>query len=392
MENQIKFTKEQLQVAVNNYLLEPEGVNDLFTMVVNGLMYGERKEFLSTNQKERNKGNGYRQLLKAGIGSGLELQVPRDRLGMFKPVLLGVLEQQEEKIKDLSFALYGKGLTTRQISEVLTDIYGNNYSKSGISRITTEFSEVVESWLNRPLDTRYSVVFIDAIHVKVRRDVVATEAFYVVLGLKEDLTREVLAIANFPTESASGWLDTLRGLQQRGLEQAELFVFDDLKGLDSSIGQCFPSSNQQKCMLHFQRNLSKNIRVKDREAFCTQVKEVFNPDDKTYTAQQAEINLIDVLKQWSKKYPSLNHTIKRTDLSLLFTYLSYDYRVRRMIYTTNWIERLNKSFRRTLKIRNALPTVQAAFTLMGYVAMDIGNKTYKYPITNFKFDSQLNKT
>ena len=392
MENQIKFTKEQLQVAVNNYLSDSGGVNDLFTMVINGLMLGERKAFLSSEEKGENKGNGYRQLLKAGIGSGLELQVPRDRLGVFKPVLLGVLEQQEEKIKDLSFALYGKGLTTRQISEVLTDIYGTNYSKSGISRITTEFSEVVESWLNRPLDARYPVVFIDAIHVKVRRDVVATEAFYVVLGLKEDLTREVLAIVNFPTESASGWMDTLKGLQQRGLVQPGLFVFDDLKGLDNSISLCFPESKQQKCMLHFQRNLSRNIRVKDREAFCSQVKEVFNPDDKTYTAIQAETNLVEVLKNWSKKYPSLNHTIRRTDLSLLFTYLSYDYRVRRMIYTTNWIERLNKSFRRTLKIRNALPTVQAAFTLLGYVAMDIGDKTYKYPITNFKFDSQLNRT
>ena len=391
MENQIKFTKEQLQVAVNNYLLEPGGVNDLFTMVVNGLMFGERKEFLSTEPKEGNKGNGYRQLLKAGIGSGLELQVPRDRLGMFKPILLGVLEQQEEKIKDLSFALYGKGLTTRQISEVLTDIYGNNYSKSGISRITTEFSEIVESWLNRPIEAHYPVVFIDAIHVKVRRDVVATEAFYIVLGLKEDLTREVLAVVNFPTESASGWLDTLTGLQQRGLEQVDLFVFDDLKGLDNNISLCFQDSKQQKCMLHFQRNLSKNIRIKDREAFCSQVKEVFNPDDKTYTAIQAETNLVEVLEKWSKKYPSLNHTIRRKDLSLLFTYLSYDYRVRRMIYTTNWIERLNKSFRRTLKIRNALPTIQAAFTLLGYVAMDIGNNTYKYPITNFKFDAQLSK-
>ena len=335
MENQIKFTKEQLQVAVNNYLSDSGGVNDLFTMVINGLMLGERKAFLSSEEKGENKGNGYRQLLKAGIGSGLELQVPRDRLGVFKPVLLGVLEQQEEKIKDLSFALYGKGLTTRQISEVLTDIYGTNYSKSGISRITTEFSEVVESWLNRPLDARYPVVFIDAIHVKVRRDVVATEAFYVVLGLKEDLTREVLAIVNFPTESASGWMDTLKGLQQRGLVQADLFVFDDLKGLDNSISLCFPESKQQKCMLHFQRNLSRNIRVKDREAFCSQVKEVFNPDDKTYTAIQAETNLVEVLKNWSKKYPSLNHTIIRTDLSLLFTYLPYDYRVRRMIYTPN---------------------------------------------------------
>ena len=383
MENRIKFTKEQLQIAINEHLLEEKGVNDLFTMVVNGLMYSEREEFLETQEPKQNKGNGYRSLLKAGIGSGLELQVPRDRLGLFKPVLLGVLEQQEEKIKDLSFALYGNGLTTRQIERVLTDIYGNSYSKSGVSRINGEFSAVVNSWLARPLERHYPVVFIDAIHVKVRRDVVSTEAFYVVLGVKEDFTREVLAIVNFPTESASGWLETIESLSQRGVEQVGLFVFDNLKGLDLSISKVYSTAKQQKCILHFQRNLSKNIRVKDRVEFCGQLKKVFNPDDKYYTAEQAQSNLKNVLNQWVKKYPSLKHTIQRDDLSLLFTYLSFDYRVRRMLYTTNWIERLNKSFRRTLKVRNALPTIQAAFTLMGYVALEMSDKTYKYPITNF---------
>lgn len=391
MENRIKFTKEQLQIAITDHLNEEKGVNELFTMVVNGLMYSERTEFLMGEETGINKGNGYRKLLKAGIGSGLELQVPRDRLGQFRPILLGVLEQQEERIKDLSFALYGNGLTTQQISKILTDIYGNNYSKSGISRINVEFSAVVDSWLNRPLDKYYPLIFIDAIHVRVRRDVVGTEAFYVVLGVKEDFTREVLAIINFPTESASGWLDTLQGLKQRGIEQVGLFIFDDLKGLDQSIGMAFSTAKQQKCILHFQRNLSKNIRVKDRKEFCQQVSDVFNPDDRYYTKEQAETNLKETLADWVKKYPSLQHSINRQDLSLLFTYLEFDYRVRRMIYTTNWIERLNKSFRRTLKIRNALPKVESAFTLMGFVAMDMEEKTYKYPITNFKFESYFNK-
>ena len=183
MENRIKFTKEQLQLAINDHLLEEKGVNDLFTMVVNGLMYSEREEFLKGREPKFNKGNGYRNLLKAGIGGGVELQIPRDRLGLFKPVLLGVLEQQEEKIKDLSFAVYGKGLTTRQIESILTNIYGNNYSKSGVSRINGEFSQIVECWLNGPLESHYPVIFIDAIHVKVRRDVVSSEAFYVALGI-----------------------------------------------------------------------------------------------------------------------------------------------------------------------------------------------------------------
>lgn len=110
MENRIKFTKEQLQVAINTHLEQENGMNELFSMVVNGLMYGEREAFLSESDNAENKGNGYRKLLKAGMGSGLELNVPRDLLGVFRPVLWGVLEQQEQRIKDLSFALYGKGL------------------------------------------------------------------------------------------------------------------------------------------------------------------------------------------------------------------------------------------------------------------------------------------
>lgn len=141
--------------------------------------------------------------------------------------------------------------------------------------------------MNRPLDAHYPVVFIDAIHVKVRRDTVATEAFYIVLGVKEDLTREVLGILNFPNESATGWEEVLEGLRQRGMRTASLFVSDDLKGLDASIGKCFKHSRHQKCIIHFQRSLSRNIRVRDREEFCNDVKEIFNPDEPKYTCVQA---------------------------------------------------------------------------------------------------------
>ena len=248
---------------------------------------------------------------------------------------------------------------------------------------------MVESWMSRPLESHYRVVFIDAIHVKVRRDTVATEAFYMVMGLKEDLTGEVLAILNLPTESASGWEEVMEELKQRGVETVGLFVSDDLKGLDTSIGKCFNASSHQKCIIHFQRGLSKNIRVKDRASFCNEVKEIFNPDDPKHTAAQAQTNLLSVLNNWVKRYPSLKKIMETDDLPLLFTYLKYDYRVRRMIYTTNWIERLNRSFRRTLKVRAALPSVEAAYTLMAYVAMEMEEKTYKYPITSFKFDQTL---
>lgn len=389
-ETGIKLSKTQLQNVINDHVQRENGLHDLFSLLINGLMLSERKTFLSEDATQGNKGNGYRSATKSGIGSKLELQIPRDRMGVFKPVILGLLNEQEEQVKDLCFELYGKGLTTRQIEDVIAKIYGSNYSKSSISRITTDFSSLVSSWLNRKLDHYYPVIYIDAIHIKVRRETVATEAFYVLLGLKEDYTREVLGIINIPQESASGWQEVLEKIRSRGVEQVGLFVFDDLTGLDTVIGKVFASSMQQKCVIHFQRNLSKHIRKANRATFCQEIKEVFNPDDPSYNTSQAVTQLKETLIKWSKTYPKLKTTINRDDLETIFTYLNFDYRIRRMIYTTNWIERLNKSFRRTLKMRNALPNPQAAITLMGYVAIEMEEGTYSYPITNFKIDKNFN--
>jgi len=390
-ETELKLSKSQLQNVINSHIKEEHGLNELFAMMVNGLMLSERSAFLDTAQAGSNKGNGYRHASRSGIGSKLQLKIPRDRLGVFQPVILGLLNEQEEQVKYLCFELYGKGLTTRQIEDVVANIYGSSYSKSSISRITTDFSSLVDAWLQRDLEYYYPIVYIDAIHIKVRRETVATEAFYVLLGLKEDHTREVLGIVNIPQESASGWQEVLEDIRSRGVEKVGLFVFDDLTGLSSVIGKVFADSMQQKCMLHFQRNLNKHIRKTHREAFCKELKNVFNPDDVFYTTEQGVHNLKEVLIKWSKTYPKLKSTLNRDDLETVFTYLKFDYRIRRMIYTTNWIERLNKSFRRTLKMRNALPNPKAAITLMGYVAMEMEEKTYSYPISNFKFDDNFNQ-
>lgn len=199
-----------------------------------------------------------------------------------------------------------------------------------------------------------------------------------------------MGIINIPQESASGWQEVLENIRSRGVGKVGLFVFDDLTGLDTVIGKVFASSMQQKCIIHFQRNLSKHIRRTNRAVFCEDLKQVFNPDEASYSAQQAVVQLKETLIKWSKTYPKLKSTINRNDLETIFTYLNFDYRIRRMIYTTNWIERLNKSFRRTLKMRNALPNPQAAITLMGYVAIEMEEGTYSYPITNFKSDTNFN--
>lgn len=388
-ETELKLNKEQLSLAIQDHLGQEEGLHEVFNMTINALMHSERSNFLSRSTGQ-NKGNGYRSVRKPGFGSSLELRIPRDRLGLFKPLIYGLIDEQEHKVRELSYSLYGKGLTTRQISEVLEDIYGKRYSKSSVSKITTTFYESVESWRNRNLDEHYLVVFVDAIFLKVRRDVVSNEAYYILLGLKKDFTREVLGIINLPTESASGWKEALQAIKSRGVETVNLFVFDNLRGLDEAIGSEFRSSLQQKCTLHYQKSLSRKVRVTDRHEFCQGLKKVFDPD-RNHTIKSATKNLSLFLKKWSVKYSMFAKQSEDESLELYFTYFKFSPKVRRMIYTTNWIERLNKSFKRTIKIRNALPTPQAAITLLGYTAMEMECKTYKYPISNFKLDDQFFK-
>ncbi len=153
--------------------------------------------------------------------------------------------------------------------------------------------------MDRQLDHYYPIVYIDAIHLKIRRETVATEAFYVLTGLKEDHTGEVLGIINIPQESACGWQEVLEGIRSRGVQQVGLFVFDGLTGLDRVVGKVFANSMKQNCVLHFQRNLNKLIRKAHREAFRKELKTVFNPDDVFYTPQQGVDSLKEVLSKWS---------------------------------------------------------------------------------------------
>jgi len=385
----IKLNKEQLETMLVSCLSTKEGLNQLTEALVNALMICERNSFLLHENSEPNKANGFRPVFKAGAGAALELKIPRDRLGLFKPVILTVLAQQEEKIKELSFALYGKGLTTSQISDVLTSIYGKDYSKSTISQITVEFSGMVEDWLNRRLDAYYPVIYIDALYLKVKRETVSNEAYYVILGVKEDYSREIMGVVNFPTESASGWQETLEGLRKRGVKRVGLVVYDDLSGLFESISKVYKKSLHQKCIIHFQRSMSRHIRVKDRRDFCRELSSIFDPDNKSYTIEKGVIKLRTFLLKWSSKYPSLKKVAERGDLSNIFTYLRYDYRVRRMLYTTNWIERFNKSVKRTTRMRNSFQNPRSGLILVGYVAMEMGEKTYKHPISLFKLEDKF---
>lgn len=386
----MNLTKKQTEKEISKFLIKENGLNEVLEMMLNAMMYIERDEHLKGIEK--NKCNGYRSGNVFGYGSQIELRIPRDRQSTFMPTILALFRDQESYLKEVSFQMYSKGLTTRDISEVMETIYGKHYSKSTISNISQSFYEQMESWRNRDLDKHYLAFYIDGLQVKLRRDSkYENECFYIILGLKEDYSREIIAIVNFPTESAQGWKQIFYNLKDRGVESVGLFISDGLSGIESAISEIFNKTPHQKCIVHLQRNLQTYVRTEDKKELAEDFREVLSPDNENYTKTQALSNLMNFGEKWGKKYKSLGRYIREFEWQPYFTYLDYSVKIRRMIYTTNWIERFNKSCRRTLKIRGAFPNEESVLALITSVAIDKSGKTYNYPIYNFKFEPKLAK-
>ncbi|TBR37371.1 IS256 family transposase, partial [Marinomonas agarivorans] len=346
----LKLNTQQIQAAVDQLMTKPDGVNRLFEIALNSLMKAERHAYLEA-ASTGNKANGYRSVSGFGIGEALALHIPRDRLGEFKPTLLKIMRDQSDTLNELCFELYAKGLTTRDIESITQSIYGQHLSKSQVSRITTSLSESMQAFRERRLQPYYPIVYLDATFVKTRREYVSNEAYYIALAVLPDMTREVIGIYNAPTESASVWDDICVDLKGRGLKHADLFVIDNLTELDSTLEKHF-NTRIQKCVLHLKRSLLNKVKKQHRLDVAADLNTLFQLDNREDTKEALIERGKAVSAKWQRYYPHLNRLSDADWLSYYATYLSFEYDIRNMIYTTNWIERLNKSFKRTLKIRN----------------------------------------
>ena len=384
--NEFKLNKPQLQAALNNLVEEKSGLNTLMELTLNAFMKAERDQFLP--ESVNNKGNGYRKVNGLGLCESLALRIPRDRLGHFKPMILAIAKETNTQFEELCFELYCKGLTTRDIEDLTDSIYGKKLSSSKISNINKSFYEEMKCFRMRKIDDHYPIIYIDATFINTRRiDSVSKEAFYIVLGVKKNTKREVLGIYNQPTESASNWKDMFKDLKNRGLKQCDLFVSDNLSGINSVIELQFEGIKIQQCVLHLKRNILKKIKMKHRKEIAKDLKVVFDMDKSDDTVEQAFKRAKIFSEKWSKFYPHLEKFNNENEIRYYFTYLNFDFKIRRMIYTTNWIERLNKDFKRTTKIRNSMPSVKSVLTLLSKVAINKNAGHYNYPIYNLKEDS-----
>ena len=363
------LTKEQLSSVISKHAERENCLQDLMEIMLESMMLSERREYL--NGYPSNKGNGFRRGRSYGHGRVLEFRIPRDRYGNFHPKILALLRDQENECERLAGSLYCRGMTQSQVGEVFGEIYGEQYSKASISRMIEYLREDVGKWLNRSLESYYPVVFIDAIHIKIhRKRSVEKEAFYVALGVKEDKSREVLGIFNRPTESATGWEEMLSELKFRGLNRIGLLVADGLTGLCSALSLVYPSTPLQRCVTHLKRNMLNRVRHGDKQELSQDLACVFRVGQPDYSREQAWMRWEGLCRKWGSDYRSIRNMLEQIDYKDYFTYLDFHPQIQSMIYTTNWIERLNKDFRRVLKMRGAMPNEESVLVLMGKTAMD----------------------
>ncbi|MGI6393458.1 MAG: IS256 family transposase [bacterium] len=298
--------KRFLEKMVENCLIygKDDSVESVLSTVFETIMKMERSEFLQENG-EGNKGNSYYERMARGITNFFKLKVPRGRLGLFHPVFLDSLKQEQAQLEHLAFSLYVKGLSTRDITDVIDENFGRRYSPSFVSKITKEFEEIRESWLNRKLDKEYFFVFVDAIYLPVRRDTVESEAFYIIMGLNKEFKREILGIYNFPSESTAGWESAFEDLKERGFEKCLMFIADGFKGIKKAVKNQFPQHKLQLCLVHKLSNLKKRIRSSAFQELREDFNAVFKKGDVTYTVEDGKKALQHFIDKWKKHYTLL---------------------------------------------------------------------------------------
>lgn len=378
----MELTQSQMSEIISNYTSSSEGFITLQSLIMNSLMFHERKLFVGANSEEQC--NGFRSRRWYSHGFEFSLRIPRSRSGNFYPVLLGVIRNESEERARLFNLLYTKGLTTEQIAEISECVYGRSYSKQQISYLTNSCRSDVEQWLSRSLSAHYLVVYIDATFISTRRDSqVSKEAYYTMMGVLEDGSREVLAVVNHPTEGSLCWRDELEALKERGVKDIDLIVSDALTGIENAVCSAFPGAAHQFCVTHVKRQIINSVSHKDKPVITNELSEVFRMEDSQANSLQGYEHFLNFVNKWEKKYPTLKKYKTERNIAY-FTYMDYPKEVQRCIYTTNWIERLNRKYKRTVKMRTSMPSAKAVIYLLGAVAMEETEKKYKRRIYQFK--------
>jgi putative transposase len=294
----------------------------------------------------------------------IEIAVPRDRAGSFEPQLIPKGQKRFEGFDDKILSLYARGMTVREIQGHLTEIYGVEVSPDLISRVTDAVLDEVREWQNRPLDPVYPIIFFDALRVKIRDEgFVKNKAVYVALAFNAEGEKEVLGLWIEQTEGAKFWLKVVNELKSRGVNDILIAVVDGLKGFPEAITTVFPQTIVQTCIVHLIRNSLAFVSWKDRKAIMPSLKAIYRAE----AADIALTRLEEFEAEWGKRYPAIG-PIWRRAWDHVVPFFAFAPGIRKMIYTTNAVEALNRSLRKIIKTRGSFPNDEAALKLL-YLAI-----------------------
>ena len=332
--------------------------------------------------KGRNTGNSrnghYPKKVRTSSGE-TEVTVPRDRNGEFEPLILKKHQTNTNELEDKIIAMYARGMTQRDIEDQLAEMYGIEVSAQTISTITDKVMPLVEAWQNRPLAAVYPIIYLDAIHYKLRKDhKVENRAIYIVLAVDLDGYKDVLGHwVSDGAEGASFWLGVVTDLKNRGVEDIFIACVDGLNGFREAIHSVFPQVEIQRCIIHQVRNSLKYVVWKDRKAFAQDLKAIYRAP----TREMAETRLLELAEKWGDKYAIAVRSWE-THWDELATMFDYTPEIRRLIYTTNVLEAYNRQLRKVTKNRGALPSPEAARKLLWLAHRDIARK-WTMPVANW---------
>ena len=356
-----KASKELLREFVNSQHFTSttdimNSMKELFSDVLQQVMEAELEEKLGYEKSERvsekgedgsrkNYRNGYsKKTVKTQLGE-IDVKIPRDRNGEYEPQIIGKYSRSANGMEEKILALYSCGMSQRDIAEQIKNLYDVEISDGLVSKIVEKITPEINAWQNRPLESVYPFIFMDAIHYKVKENhQYITKAAYVVLGIGLDGRKDILGVWIGENESAKFWLSVMNDLKNRGIKDVYVFCVDGLTGFREAINAAFPKSQIQRCIIHQIRSSTRYVSYKDIKAVMADLKRVYQ----AINEDEAMNALSEFKEKWAKTYPSCVRSWEE-NWDILSTFFAYPAEVRKIIYTTNIIEGLNRQFRKITK-------------------------------------------
>ena len=372
--------KKILEILQENYQIESaqdlsSAIKDLFKESLQEMMNAEfetsmgYKKYDNKVEKTNYRNGATKKKLKSEFGE-FEFETPRDRNGEFEPRIVPKNKRDVSGIEDKIISLYGRGLSTREINEQIQDLYGIEVSSTMVSNITDQILPKIKEWQNRPLESIYPICFVDAVHFSVREESnVVKKAAYIVLEINEYGEKDVLGIWIGENESAKFWLSMFNDLKSRGVKDILILCSDGLIGMKKAITTAYPKTVQQRCIVHMIRNSVRFVSYKELKPFCEDLKTIYTSKNEKEGYEQLQ----KVKEKWKSKYPTAFKSWEE-NWDAICPFFSYSEPVRKIMYTTNTIESLNRSYRRYTKTKSVFPSDESLMKCLYLATLNITKK------------------